>query len=211
MSGLSSRISSENAPSRLACTAWMPMTKKLPSPTARRMTRVWLPGRARLRTAWRTANRAPAPKGWIRRTSARPTPCSTRLTAANPPHTHRPASHEAACQLARATKPAASATAAAPPIRPRADGLTAFHRISARGLMARISSSGPRANSSDTTTPTARPCATAEPVTPQDRLSTPAAAAAPAVSEGGSAASPPAAKTAPKSAPPSPRRAAWRT
>ena len=183
------------------------MTKKLPRPTARRMTRVWLPGRARLSTAWRTANRAPAPRGCIRPTRTRPTPCSTTATAAKPPHTHRPASSDAACQLASPTTPAASAPSAAQRTQSPAAAGIRFHRIRASGLMARISSSGPSANSSDTRTPTPSPCRIADPVTPYDRLSTPATAAACSVREDGSAASIPAARATPSSAPPSPRTA----
>ena len=44
--------------SRLACSARTPRMKKAPRPTASRMTRVWLPGRATCSTACRSANDA---------------------------------------------------------------------------------------------------------------------------------------------------------
>ena len=96
----------------------------------------------------------------------RPTAWSTTATAANPPHTHRPASHEAACQLASATSPAASAPTTAHCTQSRAAAGIRFQRIRASGLMVRISSSGPSANRSETSTPTPRPWTAAEPVTP---------------------------------------------
>ena len=67
---MSSRSSSEKDASRFACTACTPMMKKLPSPTASRTTRVWLPGRRRFRAAWRNGNQRAPSSGRVRRTSA---------------------------------------------------------------------------------------------------------------------------------------------
>ena len=81
----------------------------------------------------------------------------------------------------------------------------------ASGLMVRISSSGPSAKRRETRTPTPSPWTTAEPVTPYERSSTPATAAAWAVREDGSDASTAAASATPRSAPPRPRMATWTT
>ena len=56
MSGASSPTCTAKSRSRLACSARTPRMKKVPRPTASRMTRVWLPGRTTCSTACRSAN-----------------------------------------------------------------------------------------------------------------------------------------------------------
>ena len=82
--------SSENCCSRFACSERTPMTKKLPMPTASRMTRVWLPGRPRLRTACRSGNQRARAIGRTARTTPVLTRCRTSAMPANPPQTIEP-------------------------------------------------------------------------------------------------------------------------
>ena len=89
--------SSENCCSRLACSERTPITKKLPMPTASRITRVWLPGRPRLSTAWRSGNQRARATGRTRADDAGAARCSTNATPANPPQTISPTRSEAAC------------------------------------------------------------------------------------------------------------------
>ena len=76
--------------SRLACSDRTPTMKKAPRPTASRMTRVWLPGRDRCSTAWRSGNDREFASGAISATSARPARCSTTASAAKPTQTTSP-------------------------------------------------------------------------------------------------------------------------
>ena len=105
--------SSENCCSRLAWRERTPMTKKLPMPTASRMTRVWLPGRPRLRTAWRSGNHGARAIGWTARTTPLPTRFSTSATPAKPAQTIAPIRSDAACHPATAISAAPTAIAAA--------------------------------------------------------------------------------------------------
>ena len=67
-----------------------PRMKKVPRPTASRMTRVWLPGRAMCSTACRSANERAKRSGCTARTSATPARCSTNAVATKPPESIRP-------------------------------------------------------------------------------------------------------------------------
>ncbi len=87
MSGPPALSSSENSSSRFDCSARTPSTKKAPRPTARRMTRVWLPGRCSPSTAWRSANTRVFDSGRMARISPIPAPCS-RIAQAGKPAAH---------------------------------------------------------------------------------------------------------------------------
>ena len=180
--------SSEKFAIRLDCSARTPSTKKLPSPTASRITRVWLPGRRRLMTACRSGNQRASASGRTARTQARA--CEVQ--------------HERdGCEADRDDR---ARLAAMPPARPRRQpaptvtGKRRSHlrpvdrspsagdraadasgdgsgrawkrveppRISSSGLTRRTSSSGTSANSSETSRPTASPCTTAEAVSPYE-------------------------------------------
>ena len=179
--------SSENCCSRLACSERTPMTKKLPIPTASRMTRVWLPGRPRLRTRGGAETTARRAIGRTARTTPVLTRCSTKATPANPPQTIAPTFSDAACHAAMPHERRAdqhrghhlhpvelgqprpdpgpgppARVAARPPAAPR----SVPPRSSSSGLTRRTSSSGTSENSSDTSMPTATPCQTADRVSP---------------------------------------------
>ena len=160
------------------------MTKKLPRPTASRMTRVWLPGRPRLSTACRRENERARAAGRTAHTMPLLARCSTTVTAAKPPQTISPARSDDACQPATATSarlmktaaPACSqsirARRAAIPAAVHHDGNTSAAaapvppRSSSSGRTRRTSSSGTSENSNETSTPTPTPCQTADAVNP---------------------------------------------
>ena len=155
----------------------MPSTKKLPRPTASRMTRVWLPGRPRPITACRSGNQRGARQrahGADER-RARPGAGPARPPRSRP-HTIAPTRSDAACHTATATSAALTATrradlrpvdrrathaadrgAAGAGRRGRRRAGRRAPRISSSGLTRRTSSSGTSANSSDTSTPTLDP------------------------------------------------------
>ena len=106
------RRSIENLASRLACSERMPSTKKQPSPTASRITRVWLPGRRRPITACRSGNQRVLRQRTDRADQRHgPARCSTQRDPAKPTETSAPTRSEAACHDATATSAALTATA----------------------------------------------------------------------------------------------------
>ena len=76
--------------SRFACSLRTPRMKNEPRPTASRMTRVWLPGRAMCSTACRSAKERAYRSGCTARTSAAPARCSTSATPTKPAGQHQP-------------------------------------------------------------------------------------------------------------------------
>ena len=141
--------------SRFACSARTPRMKKVPRPTASRMTRVWLPGRARCSTACRSANERACRSGCTARTSADAGEMQHERRSRRSRRTApgRRAS-DPACQAATPTSAAATRHGDAPlqPVEPRRRrGMSC--RSSSDGLTWRTSSSGTSENSSDTSRP----------------------------------------------------------
>ena len=89
------------------------MMKNVPRPTVSRITRIWLPGRARCSTAWRNAKTDDLANGAVLRVSAMPTRCSTTVRPANPTQTPNPMRSDAACHEASATSAPPTAIVAA--------------------------------------------------------------------------------------------------
>ncbi len=140
--------------------------KKVPRPTASRMTRVWLPGRTTCSTACRSANEREKRSGCTAQMSATPAACSTSAVATKPPESIRPTGSDPACHAATPTSAAATA-----PVTPHLSQSMrpvcgTSLRSSSDGFTCRTSSSGTTENSSETSTPMASPCPTADALRP---------------------------------------------
>ena len=80
------------------------MMKKLPSPTASRTMRIWLPGRLSCSTACRRANDRERASGAISLITRMPAKCSSSAVAVNPAATVRPTRQLPACHTVNATR-----------------------------------------------------------------------------------------------------------
>ena len=117
--------------SRLACSDRTPTMKKRRGRRRAGSTRVWLPGRDRCSTAWRSGNDGEFASGATARSAARPASCSTTASAAKPA-----ADDEADAQRRRLPRgerrpaPATTSTITAMP-QPVAAGAVASRRAAA--------------------------------------------------------------------------------
>ena len=101
-------MSTANCAIRFSCSDRTPMMKKLPSPTASRTMRTWLPGRLNCSTACRSANQRDRASGLINLISRTPARCSTTAVAANPTVTTSPTRQDPACHTVSSTSAAAT-------------------------------------------------------------------------------------------------------
>ena len=160
------------------------MTKKLPMPTASRMTRVWLPGRARLRTACRSGNQRDRATGRTSADDAGRGEVEHQRDAGEPgahdqPDAQRRRLPAGDRDQGRADEDGGAGLHPVALGEPRANPRQVHHpgypagpvspgsmppRSSSSGLTRRTSSSGTSENSSDTSSPTLTPCQTADAV-----------------------------------------------
>ena len=162
MSGASASTWTENSLSRLACSDRTPTMKNAPRPTASRITRVWLPGRDRCSTAWRSGNDRELAQRREQRDEAAAGKMQHDRQPAEAGADHQPTRSDAACHAVSATS-AADDQRRSPRVRvqSRAPADASSSRSSSDGLTNRTCSSGTTENSSETSTPMPMPCAAA--------------------------------------------------
>ena len=157
MSGDSADTFTANWSTRFCCNDRTPMMKKLPSPTASRTMRIWLPGRLSCSTAWRSAKDRDRANGAISLITRMPAKCSSSAVPAKPAATTSPTRQLPACHTVKATS--AVMTNSVTTIW-SASGrlLRASSRSSNDGFTCRTSSNGTSENNSDTSRPIPTPC-----------------------------------------------------